>query len=500
MPSVLLAWIGHTDLKAARGDAVGLGPIGQAFVSRTFDYAVLLADCPERDATAFVKWLGAHANTEVHQRRVKLSSPMDFGEIFEAAAKACEFALSREGRDARLTFHLSPGTPAMAAVWILLAKTRFPAELIESSREHGVKTAHVPFDISLEFIPDLLSKQDERLRTASAAEPPVAPEFSDILHRSRVMKRVLERARRVALHNVPVLIEGESGTGKELLARAIHRASPRRNKPFIPVNCGAIPSELIDSELFGHKRGAFTGAVMERAGHFEAASGGTLFLDEIGELPLNAQVRLLRVLQEGSVVRIGSTVATPVDVRIIAATNRSLAAEVAKNSFREDLYFRLAVAVLTLPPLRDRQGDVGYILDQLFAKVSLESSQETRQNPKTLSVGARNILLTHSWPGNVRELLNTIRRLVIWADSPVITVDDARESLLARVQSPGDDSLGQPLGDGFDLQEVLSQTARHYLSRAMTEANGNKRKAAELVGLPSYQTLTNWLKRYEVRS
>src|SRR5262249_31605354 len=150
-------------------------------------------------------------------------------------------------------FHLSPGTPAMAAVWIILGKTRFPAELIESSREHGVRTASVPFDISADFLPDLLREQDERLREQSGAESKPAPEFADIVHRSRVMSRLLERARRVAVRNVPVLIEGESGTGKEMLARAIHRASPRRNQAFMAVNCGAIPRELLESELFGHE-------------------------------------------------------------------------------------------------------------------------------------------------------------------------------------------------------------------------------------------------------
>jgi DNA-binding NtrC family response regulator len=149
----------------------------------------------------------------------------------------------------------------MAAVWVVLAKTRFATELIESSREHGVRTASVPFDISADFIPDLLREQDDRLREGSAAEPPVAPEFADILYRSRVMARLIQRALRVAVRNAHVLIEGESGTGKEMLARAIHRASPRREKPFVPVNCGAIPSELVESQLFGHEKGAFTGAV-----------------------------------------------------------------------------------------------------------------------------------------------------------------------------------------------------------------------------------------------
>jgi transcriptional regulator with PAS, ATPase and Fis domain len=482
-----------------RGDSsAGLGPIGQAVAARPFDHVLLLADGPEQEAKHFVSWLEGQTGAEIQRRPAKLSSPMDFGEIFEAAVGACEAARDLGGPGVGLTFHLSPGTPAMASVWILLAKTRFPAELIESSRAHGVKTASVPFEISLDFIPDLLRDQDARLRAGSAADPPSAPEFVDILHRSRSMKRVLERARRVALHSVPVLIEGQSGTGKELLARAIHRASPRRDKEFVAVNCGAIPPELIDSELFGHKKGAFTGAVQDRKGYFESADQGTLFLDEIGELPREAQVRLLRVLQEGVVIRVGSTTPVPIDVRIIAATNRSLISEMASGTFREDLFFRLAVAVLTLPPVRERQGDVGFLLDQLFQKVNAESSKDSGQKQKILSAGAKNVLVNHSWPGNVRELLNTLRRLVIWADGTIITSEDAREALLQLPSDP-DNSNGHPLGDGFSLQDLLKATASHYLQRAMDEAHGNKTKAAELLGLPSYQTLTNWLSRYEVK-
>ena len=319
----------------------------------------LLSDYDEKAVGPYLKWLKARTTTRIEVVHERLSGPTQFGEIYEAAVRGVQRAIGDGQREVALTFHLSPGTPAMAAVWILLGKTRFPAELIESSKEHGVRTASVPFDISADFIPDLLREQDERLRQGSAGEPPEAPEFADIIHRSRVMARLIQRARRVAVRNVPVLIEGESGTGKEMLARAIHRASPRRDRPFIAVNCGAIPAELVESELFGHEKGAFTGAEEPRKGYFEAADGGTLFLDEIGELPAPAQVKLLRVIQEGEVVRLGATKPLKVDVRIIAATNRTLTEEIAAGRFREDLFYRLAVAVLKIPPLRERTGDLG---------------------------------------------------------------------------------------------------------------------------------------------
>jgi transcriptional regulator with PAS, ATPase and Fis domain len=199
------------------------------------------------------------------------------------------------------------------------------------------------------------------------------------------MKRVIALARRVAIRSIPVLIEGESGTGKELMARAIHQASPRAAKPFITVNCGAIPPELVESEFFGHRRGSFTGAVSDRKGHFERADGGTLFLDEIGELPKAIQVKLLRTLQEGEVTPVGSSEARKVDVRVVAATNRTLISEVAEGNFREDLFYRLAVAIIKLPPLRERAGDLSLLIDALLHRSTVP--------PRIWASGTRNSLL-----------------------------------------------------------------------------------------------------------
>lgn len=497
MKNVLISWVGKTDLRAPNEtESLGFGPIAQALEARSFDEVVLISDYPEKEVSGYRDWLKQRSTARIDILFVKLSGPTNFGEIYEAATKACARAVGDRRAGTALTYHLSPGTPAMAAVWIILAKTRFPAELIESSKEHGVRTASVPFDISAEFIPDLLREQDERLRQASSAEPPTAPEFADIIHRSRVIARLIQRARRVAIHTVPVLIEGESGTGKELLARAIHRASPRRDAPFVSVNCGAIPVDLLESELFGHEKGAYTGATQAHRGFFEAAEGGTLFLDEIGELPGPAQVKLLRVLQEGEVVRLGSTKPGKVDVRIIAATNRTLTKEIAAGRFREDLFYRLAVAVLKIPPLRERTGDLGLLIDTLLEQVNREAAAEPGFKYKKISSGARNLLLSHPWPGNVRELLNTLHRAVIWSEGPTITSEDAREALIPENTGGRGDILGRPLGSGLNLPELLKEVARHYLGRAIDEAGGNKTKAAELVGLPSYQTLTNWLQRY----
>jgi len=496
---VLVTWIGNSDLRAPGNTGTpDIGPIAQALAAREFDEILIVSDFAEGKVRPYLGWLRGRTKIRTDVLYVALSGPMKFGEIYECAIKACLRATGEKRDVTSLTFHLSPGTSAMAAVWVILAKTRFPAELIVSSPEAGVETASVPFDFSAEFIPDLLREQDDRLRDQSNAPSPAAPEFADIVHRSRVMARLIDRARRVAVRSVPVLIEGESGTGKEMMARAIHRASPRRASPFIAMNCGAIPGELLEAELFGHEKGAFTDAKKARKGYFETAQGGTLFLDEIGDLPGTAQVKLLRVLQEGEIVRLGKSEALKVDVRIIAATNRTLTEEIAAGRFREDLFYRLAVAVLKLPPLRERPGDLGLLMDLLLAQVNQEASIEPGFREKHLSPSARNLLLEHDWPGNVRELLNTLRRAAIWSDGAVITAEEAREALLPAPSAGRSGVLGRPLGGGLNLAELLREVAHHYLTRAMDEAGGNKTKAADLVGLPSYQTLTNWLAKYKV--
>lgn len=378
MCRVLVSWIGTTDLRAPEESAdVGTGPVAQALETRRFDEARLLTNHDPNTVARYRSWLQARTpEVQLHTAKETLSSPIDFGEIYAAAVRACGAALQDAPDDTSLTFHLSPGTPAMAAIWIILSKTRFPAELIESSRQHGVRIASVPFDISADFLPDLLRKPDQELERLAAGLPPDAPEFDEILHRSAAMKRIVLRARRVAPRSVPVLIEGETGTGKELVARAIHRASPRRASPFVAVNCGALPSELVESEFFGHEKGAFTGASASRSGHFVSADGGTLFLDEVGELPLPAQVKLLRALEESEVLPVGSSRPRRIDVRPIAATNRALPSGVEAGRFREDLFYRLAVAVLRLPPLRERPGDLALLIDRF----SIRRTARVRSN------------------------------------------------------------------------------------------------------------------------
>lgn len=499
MKKILFCWVGFADLRASRNEAdAGLGPIGQAATDLSFDEIVLLYDHPDNDKKRYLEWIKNITDTQITCIDSALSAPTHFGEIYEAASLAIKQVVEKCIGDCEMTYHLSPGTPAMAAVWIIIAKTRFPAALIESSQKGGVKTASIPFDISAEFIPDILNKPDRRLEELTAGLTPEAPEFEDIIHRSQIMKRLIAKARIISPRSVSVLIEGESGTGKELLAKAIHKASPRKEMPFVAVNCGAIPAELVESELFGHEKGAFTGADKQRTGYFEAAHQGTLFLDEIGELPSTAQVKILRVLQEKELTRVGSTKPIAIDTRVIAATNRNLISEISEGRFRSDLFYRIAVAVLKLPPLRDRSGDIGRLIEHFTKQINIESKDEPGFKDKKISVDAKNIMFRHQWPGNVRELQNTLRRAAVWTPSVTISAEDIKEALLPMMPSKPDGLLGRPISDGVDLQELIQQLAQHYLKRAMMEAGGNKTKAAQLVGLPNYQTFTNWMTKYNV--
>jgi len=285
---------------------------------------------------------------------------------------------------------------------------------------------------------------------------------------------------KVAANDSTVLITGESGTGKELAARAIHNLSCRREQAFVPVNCGAIPEELLESELFGHVRGAFTGAVNGRQGRFQLANGGTLFLDEIGEMSPKLQVKLLRVLQEHECEPVGSDHAVQVDVRVVTATHRDLRLAVREGRFREDLFYRLNVLPLELPSLREREGDVtlliGYFLDV----------QGCRKNKKNLQVenAAMSALERYSWPGNVRELENLVERLVVLNDDGVIRPSDLPDYILTNSVPQHQQSTQVALpSEGVDLDGVLEKIENGFIERALERARGNKTMAAELLRL-----------------
>lgn len=499
---VLVAWLGNNDLKAAgllNGTLAAneIGPIAEALRTIKFDVLHLLCDQSKANTTAYLNWLQAQNPIQAQAHFVSLSSPVHFGDIYNALDHLLH-SLKQSDSAIDLTIHLSPGTPAMAAVSILLGKTKYQTKFIQSAQGKGAVLVDIPFDIAAEFIPAKQVEQDKHLLEIAAGEAPINAEFADIITRNPAMLKMIEKAQAVARRDVPVLILGESGTGKELFAKAIHNASARRNKPLIVVNCGALPKDIIDSELFGHAKGAFSGAVTNKKGFFEAAHEGTIFLDEFGELPEAAQVRLLRVLQSGEFNRVGETQTVKVDVRVIAATNRDLGEEVANGRFRMDLYYRVAIGVITLPPLRKREGDLMLLIDHLMQAINKQSAALENYVHKNISVKAKKIILSYDWPGNVRELYGALLRASIWSTNPEITEQEMQDSLLRSIPKKADNSWPD-IGKGIDIIEFIEAIKEKYIQDAMKKTAGNKKKAAELLGLPNYQTLTNWMEKLNLK-
>ena len=300
----------------------------------------------------------------------------------------------------------------------------------------------------------------------------VEERFGDIVGRSPQMQAIFQSIQKIAGTNSSAFLHGESGTGKELVARAIHRQSARGSGPFIKVNCSALAESLLESELFGHERGAFTGAVKERRGRFELAHGGTLFLDEIADIPPSVQVRLLRVLQEKEIERVGGERTIKVDVRIISATNRDLGAEVERGRFREDLYYRLHIVPLRIPPLREREGDIELLVRHFIRQIS----KETGKRIAGISDEAVRLLLAYPWPGNVRELENAVERAIVLCDGEQLGVGEFMVG-----DAPG--LSAQSLSTNGSLDRVLAETERRLIQEALERAGGVKTRTAELLGI-----------------
>lgn len=299
--------------------------------------------------------------------------------------------------------------------------------------------------------------------------------FANIIGKSKVMQEVYNLIEKVAVSKVNVLVTGESGTGKELVARAIHYNSARRDQPFVAINCGAIPENLLESELFGHEKGAFTGAVQQKPGLFEVADGGTLFLDEIAELPPMMQVKLLRVIQEHEFRRVGGTRDLKVDVRLVAATNKDLGQAVAAEQFREDLYYRLNVIQLALPPLRERREDIPLLVEHFLKKLSGNSDLP-------VSDGVMRRLLDYHWPGNIRELENTVERCVVLGRDGVLSEDSLPQQVRGNSETT-ERSLTALPEEGLDLDAYLGVIEKDILLKALDRTGGVRKRAAELLNI-----------------
>ena len=320
-------------------------------------------------------------------------------------------------------------------------------------------------------------------------QKPIMPSSSStvdtkvIVYKSEVMKQLMKMIDRVAPSNATILTLGESGTGKELVARAIHDRSTRRNRPFVAINCGALRETLLESELFGHEKGSFTGAYTRKIGLAEAANGGTLFLDEIGELSPGIQAKLLRFIQEGEIFRVGGKDPIKVDIRLISATNRELDQEVTRGNFREDLYYRINTITIHSPPLRRRKEDIQMLVEHFLAKGNLRFMNRGRQ----MSEDAMKILMRYDWPGNIRELQNVVERLQILSDGHTIMPGDLPENIINPEQ--------KITTDDYDPTTTLYELEKRYILKGLNYFDGNKTQAANALGI-TIKTLYNKLHEY----
>ncbi len=316
--------------------------------------------------------------------------------------------------------------------------------------------------------------------------------FKNIVGNSKKMKEIYGLIEKIAATDSTVLVKGESGTGKELAARAIYLLSHRREKPFVSINCGAVPENLLESELFGHMKGSFTGAVADKKGMFEMAEGGVLFLDEIGEMSALTQVKLLRALQDKKIRRVGGTEEIHVDARIISATNQNLKKKIEEGKFREDLFYRLNVLSLVMPPLRKRKEDLPLLVSHFIKKYCQEMGRKT----KRIAPEVMNVLESYPWPGNVRELENVIERVIAIEERGIITTESLPEELLAPHKKPDTTYLFEP---GFSLNLHLDDIAKNYIKQARQAAGGKLRETASLLGI-SYRTLRYLIDKYGLKS
>jgi transcriptional regulator with PAS, ATPase and Fis domain len=400
-------------------------------------------------------------------RAQKALRPIDRAALY--GAEVMEILLPEATRDQALAIARAVVAPPGAGSALSCGVAFFPAasspeELIEASLEAMRRaTAAQPVEAAA----------NEAHRVLTARRDP-----DELVMESPAMREVARTVAKLATAVIPVLLHGETGTGKEVVTRLVHEGGPRRDKPLVAVNCGAIPAELVESTLFGHERGAFTGAGQQQRGLFEAADGGTILLDEIGELPAPAQAALLRVLEEKRVRRVGATREIEVDVRVVAATHRDLAAMVEAGTFRRDLYYRLAVMEVTLPPLRERRGDIAPLAARFLAKAAKANARDVRAiAPEALALLAR-----HAWPGNVRELRNVIERAVVVADGDTITPQDLPE----RMRGPGDAApkAAEPSPSKGPLKTRLERFERDVILEALRETNGNQTEAARRLEVP----------------
>jgi DNA-binding NtrC family response regulator len=494
---ILLTFTGFHDpySKGLVGEDEQPGPILSLLQARSFDLVYLLSTPnTERNTAATVTAL--KTQVEVKVLALPLQDPTDYGAILKSL-RSIATSVVEEFPGTEYFISVASGTPQMHACWVLLTTSgEFPARILQVRPPRFV-TADRPLvseiDLTRPEFP-VVRVRDALIEVPETPAPDIqgaVDELGLVADHPR-MVAALELAAALAPSGAPVLILGATGTGKELLAKFIHRLSGRPHERFVALNCAAIPKDLAESILFGHKKGSFTGAVSDQVGKFEQADRGTLFLDELGELPLEAQAKLLRVLQDGMVEPIGARKAYRVDVRIVAATNQNLGKAIRQKEFREDLYYRLNVGEVRLPPLRERRSDIPKIALHVLDRIN-----STLKKPKRLSQAALTRLQGHSWPGNVRDLHNVIERSARLTRGDVIDADDL---IISEPVSKDDplSTLPEPV-EGFSIEGFLASARKQLVLKAMESARGNRSEAARLLGV-SPQAVHKYLSKLKGRS
>lgn len=500
--NVLYTWLGKTDLGKTGLDATQadarLGPVCEAllYLPVPVDRAVLFFDHEpgeEEKGRRYRSWLeqvlhdrGRAVEVVLHAvPKQGAADPSALSWVYETMRRGV-MACERGMKGLRRHYLVGPGTSIMTACTILVSRLTACLGSLWQADERGpgrVRPLELPFALRLEDAPDPASAEEGRWQQAMQQRLPAG-----LVAESAAMRRVLALAERAAASSWPVLILGSTGVGKDVVANFVHCAGPRRDRPFRAINCGAIPAELIESELFGHAKGAFTGASREREGIFEAAGEGTVFLDEVGELPPKAQVTLLRVLEVKAIRRVGDSEERPVACRVVAATHRDLWQAVREGRFREDLYYRLAGIVLEIPDLAERPEDLEAMIGRFWAQVVAEHPGFPG---RVLTEAARQRLRRHSWPGNVRELYATLVRAAFLATSPEVDAETVEAALMhERTASPVSPSPANPPAPGADgeaaaliLKERLERCRREAIEEALARSRNNKTRAARLLGI-----------------
>lgn len=494
---ILVSWLGKTDLDNMQADKLASIATLATKYDVAFDKIIIFANTWEDQWQPYEQWLNKRLAVIGRPAEVKitpqsLTSPTDYSSV---AAAMQRHLSSLSQNQAQIYINLTSGTPTMTAVSVLLGKGIYQCQLLQTAPDSSIEEVRIPFDFDATYARVARSN----MKTKVVAGPQFNGAFKDLVANSLPMQQVIFKARKLAATDLPALLLGETGTGKEVLAKAIHAASARAEKPLKIINCGAIPDNLVDSILFGHVKGAFTGAEKDHAGLFDQADGGTLFLDEVGELTPSVQVKLLRALQQGEITRVGDSKTRTVDVRILAATHRPMSQMVAEGRFREDLYFRLAVGVIELPPLRARKADIPELLQQILAEINTNFARQSGFKSKKISKEAIKFAETHQWPGNIRALWNTLNRAVLWSEGSEITAEQLQQESVATTQIDNAELKVPDLVAGFDVHQYIDAIREKLVYAALAKSHGNLTKAAKALGLANHQTLSNWMDKLKIK-